>query len=175
MGTLFPEPGDLHAAMDDPREQLGFTLDDLAQAEHYASLGPEYFASERIVHGVLAELEPNAFKPLVERAIGEIQEVLWNSVRDHLLNDTSMNLQGHIQHMVEQTVFALLQGHEWALQRYPLARYHDGQSVRMAIIEHCGAALIEKVERDEDADARYLADRYRAYRNIRRQPETEAA
>lgn len=148
----------------DVLEAQGFTPEDFVGALEYPTLGPEYFAGRRIAERVQAELEPDAFKPLVERAVGEFQDLLWTKVHDSLLCDTEWNIHGSIRTMVEQTVFALLQGHRWALERYPLAKYHDGQSVRMAIVEHCGAALIEKVRRDEDADARYVAGRYRDYR-----------
>lgn len=145
-------------------EAQGFTPEDLAEAERYGSLGPEYFASRRIAEGVMAGLGPDAFRPLVERAAGEFMDLAWDKVRDYLLSDTEQNIQGEMRRMVEQTVFALLSGKRWALEQYPLSKYHDGQSVRMAIVEHCGAALIEKVGRDEAADARYTADRYRNYR-----------
>jgi hypothetical protein len=152
--------------MNDLSEPGRFTDEDIRDGTDYGALGPEYFAARRVADRMFEAMEPEFFKPLVDRAAEEFQAALWDKVRDYLIDDTSQNVQGAIRYMVEHTVFALLTGKQWALDQYPLAKYHDGQSVRMAIVEHCGAALIEKVKRDEVADHRATVANYRAWRNL---------
>lgn len=147
-------------------EPLGFTAADHAAAEDYPSLGPEYFASRRVVDNLFERLTESGLEQVVDKTVRDIQDKLWDAVRDHLLSDASQNVMGHMRQMVEGTVFAILQGRRWALERYPLSKYHDGQSVRLAIVEHCGTELIAKVARDEAAHHRYVADSFRRYRRV---------
>jgi hypothetical protein len=155
----------------DTAEPEGFTPGDIEEAAHYGSLGPAYFKSRRVVGDLMARLEEDGFKPVVERIVRDIGDKLWDSVRDHLLYDAETNVQGHLRGMVDSTVFALLSGERWALERYPLAACHDGQAVRKAIVEHCGAALIEKVQRDEAADHRLTVTAYRRFRRCGRRDQ----
>lgn len=117
------------------------TADDLREAESYGSLGPEYFASRRVVEAFMAKYEAEAFKPLIDKFVEEFRDRLWSDVVDYLLSDTEENLHSAVRRMVRDSVQALLTGEEWAMRRYPFADYSDGEKVRKAVAVHGGDEL----------------------------------
>lgn len=118
-------------------DEVGFTPADILEGEQYATLGPAYFAGRRIAEGVVEKLEPDALDPIIKKASDDLYDKLREALESHLLYDTEQNIQGRISRMVDDTVNALLSGREWALERYPLSKYHDGQVVREAIFAQC--------------------------------------
>jgi hypothetical protein len=151
--------------MTDVSELGKFTADDFAESQNCKNLGPQYFASRRVAERVLADFTPEMFEPVVKTLVDQIADQFWSTLRDNLLADTEYNVQGALWSQVEGTVCALLTGEPWALRRYVLAEGIDGQRVRRAIVEHCGAELRDKERRDEALEAERLAATYRLWRN----------
>lgn len=119
-----------------------FTADDLAQAAHYETLGPAYFAARRMADQLMAGTDVEPFKAVVKRVVDEIQEQVYDYAETHLRSDLESNLQGHMTRMVERTVQALLTGEPWALRQYPLSQNHDGETIRAAVAKHGGEPLL---------------------------------
>lgn len=119
-----------------------FTDDDMKQGEGMAPLGPAYFASQRIVEGLMEGADAEPFKAVVERCSEQIREAVYEYVEDHLMSDLESNIQSRVWRMVDDTVNALLTGEQWAMQRYPYNKYTDGQKVREAVAKHGGDALL---------------------------------
>jgi hypothetical protein len=115
-----------------------FTAEDIAEGAEYPSLGPEYFAAKRVSERAMAKFQDEHFKPLLDAFVDQFGVALWDSVRDHMLVDTEMNMQSEICNMVEGTIRALLTGEEWAMKRYPFCDYRDGDKIRKRIAEHSG-------------------------------------
>jgi hypothetical protein len=118
-------------------DEVGFTPHDVLEGEQCATLGPAYFAARRMSETIMAKMEPDILEPLIKQFSDALYEKASEAFTEHLLYDAEQNVQGGIWRMVDQTVTALLTGSEWALERYPLAKYHDGQAVRKAIFEQC--------------------------------------
>ena len=112
------------------------TAKDIAEAEKYSSLGPAYFAARRICERAMVAFEAEHMKPLVEEFAKQVQDVLWDSVRDSLWSDVEMNLQGQMWDLVDNTVKALLTGERWALERYALGSRYDCAAIRAAVASH---------------------------------------
>lgn len=132
-----------------------FTNDDFYVSPR---LGPEYRASNRLAEAMLDKFSAEHLRPLVDKVADEFRDKLWNDVCEYLICDTELNVAGHIRHMVEQTVEALLTGKGWAMQRYPYAEYSKGKEIREAVAKHGGDTLLaqrvadleeELVRRDE--------------------------
>lgn len=117
------------------------TAEDIAEAEKYSSLGPAYFAAQRICKRAMVAFEAEHMKPLVEEFAKQVQDVLWDSVRDSLWDDTEMNLQGRMWDLVDRTVKALLTGEQWALERYALGSRYDCAAIRAAVASHIPTEL----------------------------------
>jgi len=117
-----------------------------------SSLGPEYFASNRLAEAMLAKFDAEHLKPLVDKAADEFRDKLWHDVTDYLLADTEQYVAGAVAHMVEQTVQALLTGKEWAMQRYPYADYSKGEEIRAALAPLVGDTLLARRVADLEAE-----------------------
>jgi hypothetical protein len=141
-----------------------FTAEDIAEGEEYQSLGPEYFAARRVTERAMASFQDEHFKPLLDAFADQFADKLWDSVRDHLLSDTEMNLQTSVCGMVEGTIRALLTGEEWAMRRYPFCDYRDGEKIRKAIAEHSGDAVARARIADLEAEVARLTESLRSAR-----------
>ncbi|WP_103730220.1 hypothetical protein [Novosphingobium sp. HII-3] len=129
------------------------TFTDADTTDHYAaSLGPEYFASNRLAEAMMAKFDAEHLKPLVDKVADEFRDKLWSDVVDYLLADTEQNVAGAIRQMVEQTVQALLTGKEWAMNRYPYADYSKGEEIRAAVAKHGGDTLLARRVADLEAE-----------------------
>ena len=114
----------------------------IAKDEETPGLGPAYFDARAVAERVMAKFENEDFQPMVKKIIDTISEKLWDDVRDSLLVDVEMNLQGEMWRMVDSCVNALLGGSKWALQKYALTeRYNDGTEIRAAVAKHIPAEL----------------------------------
>ena len=112
---------------------LTFTDEDIAIGP---VLGPEYRASQRFAEGVMADFQEEHLEPIIKMIADQVQDKLWATARDWLLQDTETNVHGAVRYMVEQTIEALLTGKEWAMQRYPYADYTRGEEIRKAVAKH---------------------------------------
>lgn len=112
------------------------TPEDIAKAENYPSLGPAYYAAWRVCKRAMVAFEAEHMKPLVEEFAKQVQDVLWDSVRDSLWSDVEMNLQGQMWDLVDRTVKALLTGERWALEKYALGSRYDCAAIRAAVASH---------------------------------------
>lgn len=128
---------------------LTFTDDDISVGP---VLGPEYRASQRFVEGVMADFQEEHLEPIIKSVVDQMQDKLWDSARDWLLQDTETNVAGAVRDMVEQTIVALLTGKEWAIARYPYADYSKGEDIRKAVAKHGGDELLMRRIADLEAE-----------------------
>lgn len=120
-------------------DDLAFTDDDIAIGP---VLGPEYRASQRFAEGVMKGFQEDHLEPIIKMIADQVQDKLWDTARDWLLQDTETNVHGAVRYMVEQTIEALLTGKEWAMQRYPYADYTKGEEIRKAVAKHGSDTLL---------------------------------
>lgn len=141
-------------------EDLTFTDEDIAMSP---VLGPEYLASRRFAEGVMKDFQENDLAPIIKMVVDQVQDKLWDSACDWLLQDTETNVAGAVSYMVEQTVVALLTGKQWAMERYPYADYSKGEEIRAAVAKHGGEELLmsriadlEAIISERDETIRFL-------------------
>lgn len=120
-------------------DDLAFTDDDIAIGP---VLGPEYRASQRFAEGVMKDFQEEHLEPIIKMIADQVQDKLWDTARDWLLQDTETNVHNAVRYMVEQTIEALLTGKEWAMQRYPYADYTKGEEIRKAVAKHGSDTLL---------------------------------
>ena len=142
---------------------LTFTADDIAISP---ILGPEYRASQRFAEGIMRDFRNEDLEPFIKSFVDQVQDKLWDTCRDWLLDDTETNVAGAVRDMVEQTVNALLTGKEWAMSRYPYADYSKGEEIRAAVAKHGGDKLL--MDRIADLEAT-IAKRDEIIEFLRRQ------
>lgn len=119
----------------------GITSDDIAESNG-SSLGPGYFAARRIMERLMKDADQFDWSPIIKKAQDNFYEGLLSAVEGSLVYDAESNVQGHIRQMVDDTVRAILIGERWALERYPLAKYYDGASLRRLILRRAGTELL---------------------------------
>jgi hypothetical protein len=112
-----------------------FTDEAMTEAAKYPTLGPAYFEARPIVEKHMEKFEAEHFQPLIGEFVKKFQDKLWDSVRDHLLSDTEMNIHGEAYRMVDDCVAALLSGERWAIERYVLGKYSQ-EKIRAAVAQH---------------------------------------
>ena len=113
-----------------------FTVEELAFGEQHPALGPEYEGARNAAEAFMAKFEAEHFKPLVDQFADAFRDKLWSDLSDWLIGDTESNLQSEMRRMIEGTVNALLSGEQWALNRYVMSGYHDGEKIRKAVALH---------------------------------------
>ena len=136
----------------------------LAEASKYPTLGPAYFEARAIVEKQMAKFEPEHFKTLIESFAKQFAEKLWDDVRNHLLSDTELNLQGEMYRMVDNCIEALLTGERWAIERYALRDYGQ-EKVRAAVAKHIPEELQDRRIADLEAEVERLKKDLQFYRN----------
>lgn len=134
----------------------------LDEAEKYEVLGPAYFDASSVAERFMAKFKDEQFEPLVKEFTDKFRDELWSDITCSLLSDTEMNLQGELHRMVDSTVFALLTGDKWAIERYPLAKYHDGEKVRAALSKTAGDQIAQARIADLEAENKRLEDRVKS-------------
>jgi hypothetical protein len=112
-----------------------FTDETLTEAAKYPTLGPAYFEARAVVERQMAKFEAEQFEPLIKEFADKFRERLWSDVKDHMLSDAELNMQGEMYRMVDASVMAILSGEQWAIERYALHKY-DGEKVRAAVAKH---------------------------------------
>lgn len=141
-----------------------FTEEALAQAKKYDTLGPAYFEARPIVDRLMVKFEAEHFKPIVDACVKEFQDRMWDSVRDHLLSDTEMNIHGHVYRMVDDCVAAILSGERWAIERYALGSYNQ-EKARAAIAKHIPQELQNARIADLEKEVERLRSDLKFYRD----------
>jgi hypothetical protein len=141
-----------------------FTEEALAEAAKYPTLGPAYFEARPIVAKHMEKFEAEHFQPLISEFVKQFQDKLWDSVRDHLLGDTEMNIHGETYRMVDDCVAALLSGERWAIERYVLGKY-DQEKVRAAVAKHIPQELQDARIADLEKEVARLRDNLRFHQN----------
>ena len=124
---------------------------DIDEAGKYSVLGPQYFAARRIAERFMEKFEVEHFKPLIEKAVSEFHDKLWEGVVDSFLYDTEGGLQSRMWEQIDASVEALLSGEPWALQRYCLGNRYDQEKVRAAVAKHIPQELQDKRIADLEA------------------------
>lgn len=133
------------------------TDEDVAEARQYPTLGPTYFAAQRIAEGVVAPFTAEHLRPLVDKAAEQFQEALWQKVEDYLWADTESNLQGSLHRAVDDVVKALLGGNQWALERYVIKGY-DTAAIRKELAASIRDQLLDARLADLEAENQRLTD-----------------
>lgn len=136
----------------------------LQDAEKYNTLGPAYFEARPIIERLMTNFEAEHFKPIVDACVKEFQCRMWDSVRDHLLSDTEMNIHGHVYRMVDDCVAAILSGESWAIQRYALGSYNQ-EKARAAIAKHIPQELQDARIADLEKEVERLRSDLQFYRD----------
>lgn len=119
-----------------------FTEADFVDAKQHEILGPAYFAARRVAEALMQGVESEPLAKVLRKCADDLTNGIYEYIEDGMRADLESNLQGHIRDMVERTVRALLTGEEWALNQYPLAKYHDGEQIRAAVAKHGGEPLL---------------------------------
>lgn len=130
----------------------GYSAETVAEAETYPNLGAEYFAAREAAERFMAMWKEEHAEKFAEEIMKPVMDLVtervWDAFKEHLLNDTTYNLQAEMQRMVEKSVIALIGGDKWANVKYIQPPYHDGEKVR---------ATLAKLYSDEIKDGR-IAD-----------------
>lgn len=134
------------------------TQEHIEQAKGYGNLGPAYFASRDIAERAMAGFEAEHFKPLIDKFGKDFADALWDSVRDHLLSDTELNIQGSMWHQVDQIMQGALSGEKWIMDRYVLGEKYDCGKVRETIAKYIGEELAAKRIEDLEAEVAKLKE-----------------
>ena len=113
-------------------EEKNQQTDEALCADSCGPLEPEYTRAHAFAEKLLSEFEDEHFKPIIKKLTDAVGEALWDMVRDSLIDDTSRNVAGHIQHRIESSIEALLGGKEWAIKKYVLEGY-DRDAIRAAV------------------------------------------
>lgn len=137
-----------------------FSEQAMAEAAKYESLGPAYFEARPIVERHMEKFQAEHFQPLIGEFVKLFEDKLWDSVRDHLLSDTEMNIHGEVYRMVDDCVAALLSGERWAIERYVLGKYNQ-EKVRAAIAKHIPQELQDARIADLEKDVERLTEQNR--------------
>ena len=119
-----------------------FTESDISDGGRHVVLGPAYFAARRVAEQLMQGVESEPLIKVLKKCADDLTNGIYTYIEDGMRSDLESNLQGHIRDMVERTVRALLTGEEWALNQYPLAKYHDGEQIRAAVAKHGGDPLL---------------------------------
>lgn len=110
-----------------------FTDEENEFAEGHPSLGADYKRASAIAERFMENFKDEHFKALADDFAEKFRDKLWSDISGWLVSDTECNLQTEIRQTVDGTVNAILTGKPWALNRYPLSQYHNGEDIRKAI------------------------------------------
>lgn len=105
--------------------------------QSFPTIEPEWTHGREKAQQVLAQFEAEHFKPILKTLSDAMTEHLWDLLRDHLLNDTESNLEGHMRYRIERSVQALLGAERWVVDKYVMNKYDEGRTIRKTL-----AALI---------------------------------
>lgn len=119
-----------------------FTEEDITKAVHYETLSPAYFAARRASEALMQGVESEPLKKVADKVVEDVRTVLYAYIDGYMREDMEQNMQGYMTDMVDRTVQALLTGEQWALNQYPMAKYHDGEKIRESVARHGGDSLL---------------------------------
>ena len=112
---------------------MAFDQKYLDEAESYKSLGPAYFDARNFTDALAERFHEELFLPMVKKFSDDLYSELETTVRNSLISDATVNVQGEIWRMVDNMVEALLSGERWALDRFVLNDRYDHQKIRGAV------------------------------------------
>ena len=135
------------------------TVQDIAEATNYGTLGPGYFAARRIAERLMTGVEVEPLQKVADKVADDIRTAVYEYVEDHMRSDMEDNLRSHIAGMVDDTVRALLTGEPWAMQRYPLSSRYDATEVRAAVAKHGAEPLLMARIADLEKEVERLRER----------------
>lgn len=124
----------------------------------YPELGPQYFAARDIAQAFMEKFSAEQFEPLLKRFSEEFYCKAKDDFETYLMSDAESNIHNSIRYLLDDTVKALLTGKEWALERYPLAKYHDGEEMRKAIAAHIPLEIQNKRIEELEAEVKRLKE-----------------
>lgn len=133
-----------------------FTEEEAAFGDDHPTLGADYKRAQAIAERFMVAFAEEHFKGLAEEFANTFRDKLWSDISSWFIADTECNLQTAIRQTVDATINALLTGKAWALERYPLSKYHDGQAIRAAIFEQHRDALETARIKDLEAEVARL-------------------
>ena len=107
-----------------------------------SQLGEPYERASKKAAEMLEGFEPEMFSSIIDDAVKEFQNKLWDSVKDWLIDDTENNVQSHIWQTAERTIEAILGGNEWAIKRYVMGSNIAHEEIREALAEKLAPELI---------------------------------
>ncbi len=131
---------------------------DIEKAKSYATLGPAYFAANRMAEALMQNAGASPFQAVAKRCVDEISTAVYQYVEDHLRSDMESNLGHYIRDTVERTVQALLTGERWAMNQYALSQNFDAVEVRKAVAKHGAEPLLLARIADIEAENARLAE-----------------
>lgn len=139
-----------------------FTADDIRQGEEHPTLGPAYFAANRVMAAAMAAFKEEHIDkhvaPIIKKASDDLYENVMRATQDYLFSNAEMNLQGEMWRMVDQIVKALLSGEGWAMKKYVLGERYDCEAVRAAVAKLVPGELQSARIADLEAEVKRLAD-----------------
>ena len=140
-----------------------FTADDIRQGEEHPTLGPAYFAANRVMAAAMAAFQEEHIDqhvaPIIKKASDDLYENVMRATQDYLFSNAEMNLQGEMWRMVDQIVKALLSGEGWAVKKYALGERYDCEAVRATLTRHVPAELQNARIADLEVEVKRLSDR----------------
>ena len=131
----------------------------LDKAEEYPELGPHYFAAREVAKTFMAEFQADHFDPLIKKASDDFYAKMQETLESYLLSDVESNIQSTIWRQIDDSVKALLSGHQWALERYALGERYDHKEIREALAKLIPAELQEKRVADLEVEVKELKER----------------
>lgn len=128
------------------------------EGEKHPTLGPHYFAAREAAKTFMARFEAEQFEPLVKSFADKFYQEMHDRLESYLLSDAEQNLQGEIWCGVDNAVNALVTGERWALERYTLGKYGDGEKARAAVARHIPKEVQDARIADLEAENKRLRE-----------------
>src|SRR6185437_9324383 len=116
---------------------------DTEQAADCEILGPAYFASRDIVDEFMGTMNADSIDALAKKYTDKVYDQVLETFETFLFSDTSANLQGKMYRMVDECVSALLEGKQWAINKYVLGAYNC-EEIRTAVAKHIPQEIMEQ-------------------------------
>ncbi len=129
-----------------------FTPEDMQETEKHNSLGPHYFAAQRIVDQAMAGFVAAHFDGIIKTAVDSLLEAA-------IFDDAGSNIQGKIWRMVDEVVRGILSGERWPMERWALGTRYECQKVREAVAAYIPDEIARARIADLEAEVKRLTER----------------
>lgn len=127
-------------------------------AESHKALGPAYEFAHRVCERQMEAFQDEHMKPLIDEAVKQFQEGLWDAVESHLWSDTEMNLQGKMWRAVDGIVEGILGGRPWVLNRFVLGESYNCEEIRKTLAGYVPRELQDARIADLEAEVERLRE-----------------